>query len=380
MAGEQVTEALSPSSPGGIVVNDCDDGELMTFGMAGEPYSNAVIGSLGAENRRSCVPGLRCREGVGDPLTHDEDSWDWRRNGLGPRKARVGPERCGRVVVFGSVAGLEVTGLDVADAASLVQRGEDCGHAVAAREPPFASHHAPSWVSSDVVDAQDVLAEAALVQPIAHASTGRGPQDSLARFGISDDARVEGYGDRCCGARLAGEGGERLIGDHPGPVREPVDRFGPGEVLGCCGEVDGVASVCVVAGPTAPAFVAAMVRVHRDRRMVVVMLGERAMPPAAPRVVGPWLGEMIEEGSEVGAGEDVFDPPPPASLLPGGHVAIAASVSKSWASLAVSTVCTTAPRRCSRHSARPRTSWPIHDRSRSDRANISAATSTWSGG
>src|SRR5690606_26196789 len=139
-------------------------------------------------------------------------------------------------------------------------------------------------------------------------------------------------------------------------------------VLGEGDEVDGVAAVGVVAGPAPPSFMSTVVDVHGDGWVLVVVVGQWAVPAAAAELVGGGHGEFVEEPVEVGAGEHVLDPPP--RSLPTGHD-MAWSVSKSAISARVNTVWATSPRFCMRHSARPRTSWPTHAASRSVRPNSS---------
>jgi hypothetical protein len=82
---------------------------------------------------------------------------------------------------------------------------------------------------------------------------------------------------------------------------------------------------------------AAMVGVHRDGGVVVIVFGEWAVPSTTPNAGGRWLSEVVEECGEVGAGEDVVDRPTAPILLLSAH-RIEASVSPNSASAAVSTV------------------------------------------
>ena len=63
------------------------------------------------------------------------------------------------------------------------------------------------------------------------------------------------------------------------------------------------------------------------------MVWQRAMPAAAPRVVGGGLGDLIEQRGEVGADEDVIDAPSGAALfrIPMGSGSAWASAASSFA-------------------------------------------------
>ena len=175
---------------------------------------------------------------------------------------------------------------------------------------------------------------------------------------------------------------ERPVGDHAGAGGEPVDGVGAVAAGDGDDEVDGVAAV--VAGPAAPAFVAVSVAEHGDRGVVVVVVGHRAVPPAARPDAAGRLGEFVEQRGEVGAVEHVVDRPAGVGVTlprsPSGAT-IAWSVSNRRALVAGRA--RSARRRSghrSRQSARPWTSWPSQSRSRSVRSNSSAAAAICSGG
>ena len=238
-------------------------------------------------------------------------------------------------------------------------------------------HHLPARVATDSVGSEEFAAETASVEPLAHRPAGRSPQDLLARLDVSDHDRVEmGFGSNLSVRLPYLDRWEGPICEHAGSCGEPVHCLGAAQALRDSDKVDGVTSVGLVAGPASPSLMATVVGVDRDRCVSVIVICDRAVPATSPCRVCSGFTDLIEQVSEVSSSEYVVDPP----ARPTGHVDMAPSVNASVISLRVSTVWTTAPLRCSLHNARPRTSWPIQSRSRSESANSSAATPTWSAG
>jgi hypothetical protein len=69
-------------------------------------------------------------------------------------------------------------------------------------------------------------------------------------------------------------------------------------------EIDRVASVIPVARPAPPSFVPSMVTMHRDGRVVVLVVTQRAMPSPSISVRHRVL---VEQCAQVGSVEDVGD-------------------------------------------------------------------------
>ena len=200
-------------------------------------------------------------------------------------------------------------------------------------------------------------------EPVEDGSTGGGPEDLFAVFDVADDCGVEGNQGGCGwdGSGFALGGLVGVVGAHAGAGGEPVDGVAWLDVLHDGDEVDGVAAVGVVTGPASPALVTAGVGVDGDGGVVVVVVGDGAVPASPAERAGAGFGEFVEQAGEVGAVEDVFDVPAGGAFwchcVRSAQVCMAASVSNSRASVSVRTLCTTAPRCWRRQRARPRTSW-----------------------
>ena len=152
------------------------------------------------------------------------------------------------------------------------------------------------------------------MQPLAHRSPGWTPEDPLAGVRVLHDSRIEGH--RRPARRLGSAWWCRKGWSGIMPARWASQSIASAREVALRGddEVDGVASVGVVAGPAAPAFVAPVVGVHGDRGVVVVVVGERAVPASTANVVGGGLGDVVEQAGEVGAVEHVVDLPAGTSL------------------------------------------------------------------
>ena len=183
------------------------------------------------------------------------------------------------------------------------------------------------------------------MEPLAHGRAERGPEQPGADVGVGDDALIEYYRGRRC--RLAWrDWWELATGLQSCSCRELLDRLGAGVATDGLDEVDGIAAMALVAGPTPPTLVATLVAMHGDRGVVVVVIVERTVP-ATGTLVG--LGELVQQRSEVGARQNVVDRPasrrrrathPTRSpkTRSDDRLVIAASVSNSLRSLPVSTV------------------------------------------
>ena len=110
---------------------------------------------------------------------------------------------------------------------------------------------------------------------------------------------------------------ERLVGDQPGAVGEPIDGVSASARTGDHYEVDRVAAV--IAGPASPTLMASMIAVQRDRGPVVVVVGRGAMPTSARPVALGGLSELVEEYRQVGAVEHVADVPSWAAVIRDVH-------------------------------------------------------------
>ena len=195
-----------------------------------------------------------------------------------------------------------------------------------------------------MIRAEYVIAKAPIVKPLAHGRAERGPEQPGADVRVGDDSLIEYYRGRQ--RRLAWrDWWELATGLQSCSCCELVDRLGAGVATDGLDEVDGVTAVLLVAGPTPPTLVATLVAMHGDRGVVVVVVVERTVPATGTLV---WLGELVQQRSEVGARQDVVDRPasrrqrathPTRSpKTPVGLLVIAASVSNRLRSLPVSTV------------------------------------------
>jgi hypothetical protein len=157
-----------------------------------------------------------------------------------------------------------------------------------------------------MVRPQDVVIESATVQPIPYLRAQRRPQQASTHRGVRDHSIVGLRSRLRAGAtfrnwwqfacrRHAGAGGEFIDGSRSVTAADRLHQ------------IDRVASVVSVAGPATPPFVATVVSVHRDRRVVIVVVAERTVPSTALAIRNC---ELIEQCPQVGSIEDIGDRPP----------------------------------------------------------------------
>ena len=224
---EKVAQAVAPRPAGRVGVDHRNDSLINGSGAIDQNVSYSIIRRLGSEDADRGVAGACGGECVGDAFGDEQHSWACVAVGCaGPGEAWVGAEAAGGVVVLVGSDRLEVAGLDVLDVALGIERREGGGEGVAVGEASSAGHHRSAGVGTDVVGPEEVVVEAAGVEPVAHRSSGVSPQDLLAGVDVADHRWIEGDHARPGTLRFASCGWERLIRDHPGAVGEPCDGVG----------------------------------------------------------------------------------------------------------------------------------------------------------
>jgi hypothetical protein len=169
-----------------------------------------------------------------------------------------------------------------------------------------------------MVRADRVVIEATLVQPLSNGSTLRTTQHALANAYVPLD-RDAGFRSLRgqVSAGLWSRRGERQIGRQTRTVSEPADRVDPIAGRNRHYQVDRVAAM--ISRPTAPTLMTLPITKHRDRRMLVNMIGNRAMPP--PPNPNPTRGhrKLIQQRGKIRAIEHILDPPSRCSQSTAAH-------------------------------------------------------------
>lgn len=165
---------------------------------------------------------------------------------------------------------------------------------------PRAAHPKPR-VGADPVGPQHLVVEAASVGEIVeHQPPGRLPQQLLADLDVPHDVPMQRhrFTYRC---RRAHEPLTRFVGTDPGAPGELGDGRREVDPVRGDDQIDRRSSV--PARPAPPPLLAPPGGRHRHRRMQVLVLGVRATPPGTSPGSRSRTGELIEQGTKVGAGE-----------------------------------------------------------------------------